>query len=109
MKSFVIAATAAFLASTAFAQAAQVVVQNPNLPIHRTIALTCSAGHGDVAQTIYVTNSTNSTITVGTKISWTLNGVKGSFVLQAPLGKGKTVSDLGNPGNGGPCTASYFA
>ena len=103
------AALAAFLASTAFANAAQLVVVNPNLPILRTVALNCSAGHGDVAQTIYVTNTTGKTILKGTKISWKLNGVSGSFILQSNLGVGQMVSDLANPGNGGACTAYYFA
>ena len=102
-------AIAALAITTSFAQAAQVVVTNPNLPIHRTIALACSAGHGDVGQTIYITNSTGQTIAAGTKVYWTLNGAKGSFVLQAALKNGKTVSDLAGPGNGGPCNASYYA
>ena len=74
-----------------------------------TVALSCSAGHGDVAQTIYVTNTSGKAITAGTKIMWKLNGVNGSFVLQQTLGIGQMVSDLANPGNGGACTASYFA
>jgi len=102
-------AIAALAITTSFAQAAQVVVTNPKLPIAKTIALACSAGHGDVGQTIYVTNTTGATIAAGTKVYWKLNGASGSFVLQAALKNGKTASDLTGPGNGGPCTASYYA
>src|SRR3569833_1619740 len=102
-------AIAALAITTSFAQAAQVVVTNLNLPIHRTIALACSAGHGDVGQTIYITNTTGATIAAGTKIYWNLNGAKGSFTLQTALKNGKSASDLTGPGNGGPCTASYVA
>src|SRR3569623_1652268 len=102
-------AIAALAITTSFAQAAQVVVNDPNLPNHRTIALACSAGHGDVGQTIYITNTTGATIAAGTKIYWKLNGASGSFVLQTALKHGETASDLTGPGNGGSCNASYYA
>jgi len=93
--------------SGSFAQAAQIVVQGPTTLGH-TVNLACSAGHGDVAQTLYITNNTASVIKAGTKVSWSVNGLKGSFVLQSALGAGKTVSNLAPAGNGGPCAASVF-
>ena len=100
-------ATVALGISGSFAQAAQVVVQGPTR-IGHTVNLACSAGHGDVAQTLYVTNNTNASIAAGTKVSWSINGLKGSFVLQSKLGAGKTVSDLAPAGNGGTCNATIF-
>ena len=89
------------------AQAAQVSNRLPTIPMFKIVSLGCSAGHGDVAQTVYITNTTIKTIAQGTKISWNLNGAKGSQVLDAPLGVGKTISDLAPPGNGGTCKATY--
>ena len=96
-------------ASASFASAAQMNNQVPNAPIARTVSLDCSAGHGDVAQTLYIKNTTNGSIASGTKIYWTLYSLKGSFVLQSALGTGKTVSELAAPGNGGTCKAYFLA
>ena len=109
MSTLIGGALAALVITTSFAQAAQVVVTGPKLPLPKTVALACTAGHGDVGQTIYVTNTTGVTIAAGTKITWNLNGAKGSFTLQTALKNGKSASDLPGPGNGGPCTASYVA
>ena len=73
----------------------------------KAVPLGCSAGHGDVAQTITITNTTKASIAKGTKVNWTLNALKGTKVLDAALAVGKTVSDLAPPGNGGTCKASY--
>ena len=98
-------ATAALMSVPA--QAAQVSNRLPMIPLLKIVSLGCSAGHGDVAQTIYITNTTNATIAQGTKISWSLYTAKGSQVLDAPLGVGKTITDRAPPGNGGTCKASY--
>ena len=105
MKTLVSMTLATLMLSTAFAQAAQ--VNTINQPINRAIALSCSAGHGDVAQTIYVTNTTGATIPAGTKIHWKLGTLKGTITLSAALAAGGQVTDLTQPGNGGACTASY--
>jgi hypothetical protein len=101
------AAIAALVLSTSFAQAAQVNNTNTST-MSRAVALGCSAGHGDVAQTITITNSTGASIAKGTKISWSLNSSKGSQTLDKALGAGKTISDLAPPGNGGVCKAWYL-
>jgi hypothetical protein len=87
------------------AQAAQVSNIRPHMG--QAVALGCSAGHGDVAQTIYIANTTGGSIAQGTKIYWSLFNAKGSQTLSSVLGAGKTISDLAPPGNGGACKA-YF-
>ena len=103
----VTAATAAVILSASFASAGQIVVKVPTR-IGHTVSLACSAGHGDVAQTIYVQNTAGKTLPAGTKVSWTLNGLAGSFNLQNALANGQSASDLAPAGNGGTCKASVF-
>jgi hypothetical protein len=94
-------------ASASFASAAQMNTV-PNTAMGRTVWLDCSAGHGDVAQTLYIKNNTAAALAKGTKIYWTLNAQKGSLVLQSALAKNATVSPLAGPGNGGTCKADYL-
>jgi len=96
--------------ATSMAQAGQGVVLNtPHLPLGKTVALACNAGHGDVAQTVRITNTTGALIKAGTKLYWNLNGQKGTIILSNALGAGQVVTDLAAPGNGGPCSATYIA
>lgn len=88
------------------ANSAQVTNNMSMKPMNSAIALGCSAGHGDVSQTITITNTTKSTLAKGTKIAWTLNKAKGVQVLDAALAPGKTIDVLGPPGNGGTCKAT---
>jgi len=44
----------------------------------KPIALACSASHGDVAQTLTITNKTKSAIPSGTSISWVVGKAKGT-------------------------------
>ena len=90
------------------ASAAAMTNNMPTKPLPAIVTLGCSAGHGDVAQTITITNTTAAAIAKGTKISWTLNASKGSQTLDAALAVGKTISDLAPPGNGGTCKASFL-
>jgi len=110
-KSIIVLSVLSVLAlSTSFAQAGQgTILTNPHLPLGKTVSLACNAGHGDVAQTVRVTNTTGQVIKAGTKLYWNLNGQKGVIVLQSNLGAGQIVTDLAAPGNGGPCTATYLA
>ena len=94
-------------ASASFASAAQVNTV-PNVPMGKTVSLGCSAGHGDVAQTLYIKNTTGASVAKGTKIYWSLYNQKGSFVLQSALASNATVSQLAGPGNGGTCKAYYL-
>ena len=96
--------------SSSLALAGQGTIQtNPHLPLGKTVALACNAGHGDVAQTVRITNNTGAVIKAGTKLYWNLNGQKGTIVLSSALGAGQIVTDLAAPGNGGPCSATYLA
>lgn len=97
------------LAPTLPASAAAMTNSMAMKPTTHAIALGCSAGKGDVSQTITITNTTKSTLPKGTKISWVLNKAKGVKVLPAKLAAGKTVEELGPPGNGGSCQASYMS
>lgn len=70
-------------------------------------AFSCSAGHGDVAQTVQVTNLSSHVYKKGTTIYWKSQDGKtqGSLVLEKDMGKGASAYDYGPPGNGFTCTA----
>lgn len=67
----------------------------------------CSASHGDVAQTVQVTNNSSHVYKKGTTIFWKSQDgkTKGSLVLEKDMGKGASAYDYGPPGNGFTCTA----
>ena len=67
----------------------------------------CSASHGDVAQTVQVTNHSSHVYKKGTTIFWKSQDgkTKGSLVLEKDMGKGASAYDYGPPGNGFTCTA----
>lgn len=85
--------------------------------------LTCGASHGDVAQTVYVSNSTSSPVgKAGSQILWTrttkVNGAtnSGTITLDKPLcAKGvksngscqELAAQYVEPGNGFECTANW--
>ena len=102
-------ATAATVAALMFSSVvADAAAMAPAKSTARPVALACSAGKGDVAQTLTITNKGKTAVPAGTKVSWSVNGKKGTTVLLLAIAPGKSTTVLAPPGNGGTCTASYL-